>query len=665
MVDVTEGDCYVVDLFNFEGSQDMFQNPNLWKRLLIDTGTESNHRRGIINRALMEYNKLDPWPDPRITDLTTKLKLPSLSGIIITHSDRDHSGNADLLLHDLSKDQLGIPFAQSDARPRVPVYLTPMVEWTRNGGPNDPSRFIRLVKAENELKVQFAVRPATAGRSFKDLDELCKAGDYVAMYKFNVLNMNKGWDDAIKSQTKNTELRGMEDFCWKFRNEWQDSPRFDIAAYLSELQRIHKNDYFLQKTPIFEILVEVGLVPRRESRTYEDGAFDIVTGPWLRLTTTFPRPGKAQVPPLPNADKYLDISSMSSPPYGKIFLAKLVDLDDKYGKIFEVGHWSNSMMGCADKQHTRDFQHLILQSMVDPVRGPHNLGCSLILTYSSQNNEDLLPDRKQNLWSEYANRASILNFFTYHRNGNKQDHDDISAPYNDTGDFKMLFTGDAFELSQGLKRMKKLREAVDSIALEQMNTLDNYDFAVPPQARSSRGNLMNWLSGEQGTNQSINVDVLKVPHHGSRMSTDPSFFYFVTAKVYLISGSLQAHGHPAPSTLKAMVRYALSKDGWIAAKAPSKYRSKATQSDAESIVKVRLILTTLEIVSPSPFRLFFMPLFPLSCRISRALESHRLTISTNLAIKAPPRLSVLRHSSGDSEEEPRFSGEVTFLYLQA
>lgn len=213
--------------------------------------------------------------------------------------------------------------------------------------------------------------------------------------------------------------------------------------------------------------------------------------------------------------------------------------------------------------------------------------------------------------------------------------------------------------------MSKLRNAMDSIALEQMNMLDNYDFAVPLQARSSRGDLMNWLSGEQDMNQRINVDVLKLPHHGSRVTTDPSFFYFVTAKVYLISRSLQAHAHPAFSTLKAMVRYTLSKDGRMAAKAPSKYRSKATLLDAESIVKARLLRTRLEIVSPSLFRLSLMPLFYLWCRASSAVECTRLTTSTNLAIKASPCLSVLRHSRGDLEERLRASGEVTFLHLQA
>ena len=210
----------------------------------------------------------------------------------------------------------------------------------------------------------------------------------------------------------------------------------------------------------------------------------------------------------------------------------------------------------------------------------------------------------------------------------------------------MLFTGDAFELSQGLKKMQKLRNAVDSIALERVGTLDYYDFTVPPQAKSSKGNLLEWLSGTKEMNQKVNVNVLKVPHHGSRMTTDPSLFYYVTANVYLISGSLQVHAHPAFSTLRAMVRYAWAKDGSTPAKAPSKYRSQATSLVAElteSIEKVRLVLARLEIsLSSCPY--FVDAIFTSFMSSFKSCSNQETNRSRNLAIKTSPCLSVIRHS---------------------
>ena len=394
MIEVAEGDCYIVDLFNSEGSQDIFQDANKWRRFLIDTGTKDKNRLGVITGALTEYNKLDPWPDIKKVDPSTidsnqpkigtpktlpKLKLPPLSGVIITHSDRDHSGNAHLLLKDLGNGELGkiIPFDKAHKFTRVPIYMTPMVEWTRNGGPNDPTRFIKLVKKRTEVKVQNVVRPATAERSFKELYDLCEAGDYVAKFRFNVLK--PGCINAIKSQTQNAELRDMKKYYYEFRDKWNESRTFNVASYLSNLRKAHRDDSFLQNTTAYEVLVEVGIEPVSVSRTYEGGAFDTITGPWLRLTTTFPGPGmKVETgSPLPdNADKITvsswDLNSVNPPPYGMDFVAEPVNLADRYGKIFAAGPWSNSMMGCADKQYTRDFQHFILQSMVDPVRGPRD-----------------------------------------------------------------------------------------------------------------------------------------------------------------------------------------------------------------------------------------------------------------------------------------------------
>ncbi|RBR11760.1 hypothetical protein FVER53590_30392 [Fusarium verticillioides] len=106
----------------------------------------------------------------------------------------------------------------------------------------------------------------------------------------------------------------------------------------------------------------------------------------------------------------------------------------------------------------------------------------------------------------------------------------------------MLFTGDAFELDKGIEKMgnwnKARRDTFDN------KTLEDYNVKRIREAKSSPGNIMNWLSGDEKTNQKIHVDVFKVPHHGSQVTTEPTFFRHVTASVYLISGSSKSHGHP-------------------------------------------------------------------------------------------------------------------------
>jgi hypothetical protein len=50
------------------------------------------------------------------------------------------------------------------------------------------------------------------------------------------------------------------------------------------------------------------------------------------------------------------------------------------------------------------------------------------------------------------------------------------------------------------------------------------------------------------------TDVLKVPHHGSQVTTEPILFYHVSASVYLISGSSPTHGHPTVQLLDMIVK---------------------------------------------------------------------------------------------------------------
>ena len=94
--------------------------------------------------------------------MTSTKALPPLSGVIITHSDRDHSGNAHSLLVDLSQGTLKdfVTFDQSQTS-KVPVYLTPMVQWTRDGGPKSSEPFFKVQSAGGEIKVQLVIQAGT------------------------------------------------------------------------------------------------------------------------------------------------------------------------------------------------------------------------------------------------------------------------------------------------------------------------------------------------------------------------------------------------------------------------------------------------------------------------------------------------------------------------
>lgn len=101
MIDVAEGNCYVVDLLNKDGaSLDDQECADNWIRYLIDTGSESKDRIKGIMTALTNHNVIDPWPKPDYEENG----LPILSGVIITHSDRDHSGNAHEVLRRIDLD---------------------------------------------------------------------------------------------------------------------------------------------------------------------------------------------------------------------------------------------------------------------------------------------------------------------------------------------------------------------------------------------------------------------------------------------------------------------------------------------------------------------------------------------------------------------------------
>lgn len=137
-----------------------------------------------------------------------------------------------------------------------------------------------------------------------------------------------------------------------------------------------------------------------------------------------------------------------------------------------------------------------------------------------------------------------------------------------------MFTGDAFELTNGIEKMTNWNDARKLTA--DNTTLTQFGFSTKPQMIISNGNLMHWLSGDETTDQKIHVDVLKVPHHGSQVTTEPILFYHVSASVYLISGSSPTHDHPTVQLLDMIVKSAWEEEKLVTASAPRGYRSKKT-----------------------------------------------------------------------------------------
>ncbi|MCJ1390525.1 hypothetical protein MMC18_003385 [Xylographa bjoerkii] len=84
-------------------------------------------------------------------------------------------------------------------------------------------------------------------------------------------------------------------------------------------------------------------------------------------------------------------------------------------------------------------------------------------------------------------------------------------------------------------------------------TGDAYD-----KACDIRDTLVSWSQGQRlplSPPRTIDVDVLKIPHHGSDVSQSSGFYAFVRARIYLVCGSHRDRsGNPKLSTLKAIVR---------------------------------------------------------------------------------------------------------------
>ena len=107
---------------------------------------------------------------------------------------------------------------------------------------------------------------------------------------------------------------------------------------------------------------------------------------------------------------------------------------------------------------------------------------------------------------DVINRSSTVTMF--------ERHDQSSTP---PVEFSMLFTGDAFDASCDI-----------------------------------RDTLISWNPGV--ATPGLQLDVLKIPHHGSDRTADSGFYLYCRAYVYIVSGDhANTSGNPKVSTLKAIV----------------------------------------------------------------------------------------------------------------
>ena len=142
MVDAKEGDAYVVDL----RVADDYTTSESWNRYIVDTGVpsdimaESNRAtdkpatgggpraglyRALFDQDIFTHDSINgiirPWLDGRT---------PRICGIIITHTDRDHWGNAPWLARYL--EWAHQKYKGTFSLNPLPIYTSPMIEWAKD-----------------------------------------------------------------------------------------------------------------------------------------------------------------------------------------------------------------------------------------------------------------------------------------------------------------------------------------------------------------------------------------------------------------------------------------------------------------------------------------------------------------------------------------------------
>ena len=147
MIDVAEGDSYVVDL---KHQKDLgSKNPKAWRRYLIDCGKKmkDKSRLDAISNSLFLAggNKIllgGPWDESPLVNKKGP-NIPPLSGIMITHSDADHAGGAPTVIDTLTNLDADNTPANNVSGYAIPIMMSPMWLWT--------SDLIRRCEFENKV----------------------------------------------------------------------------------------------------------------------------------------------------------------------------------------------------------------------------------------------------------------------------------------------------------------------------------------------------------------------------------------------------------------------------------------------------------------------------------------------------------------------------------
>ncbi|MCJ1370620.1 hypothetical protein MMC20_001833 [Loxospora ochrophaea] len=189
----------------------------------------------------------------------------------------------------------------------------------------------------------------------------------------------------------------------------------------------------------------------------------------------------------------------------KGYVAKLGTSIAKLRKINGVSIATENVI--AGKSREFDHPHGQGKIRVENYIGPskeifRDLGRSVLIRDYSKLNDTEYDAEMDDI---ATNRASIITIFNREDLGPK----DIKG-------IKMLFTGDAYDRNCDVRK-----------------TVTSFSGGKPPI---------------------VAVGLLKVPHHGSNVTSDTSFYELVRAEVYLVCAAHRIHGNPKFSSLKAIVQ---------------------------------------------------------------------------------------------------------------
>jgi competence protein ComEC len=138
---------------------------------------------------------------------------------------------------------------------------------------------------------------------------------------------------------------------------------------------------------------------------------------------------------------------------------------------------------------------------------------------------------------------------------------------------RFVYANDTFTLSDGLV-VEHVWPTKEFVLQDASGNMDTNSFSLVQII--SFGNFKTLLTGDieyQILNtlfpSSLNIDIFKLPHHGSKTGVDDATFSLITAKLGIISaGKNNRYNHPHPSVLDFLKKYNLpykmtSRDGEV------------------------------------------------------------------------------------------------------